>query len=75
MKLIDLIDRDKNGQITFEEYMSFIDLYIYYFDEKGSRIRKLDDLIKKLVEDIKNQDKITITDNKIVYPDGAVYEG
>jgi len=38
--MAEFIDKDKNGSISFEEYMAFIDDYIFCFDEKGSRIRK-----------------------------------
>ena len=44
-EVVKLIDKDGNGTIAFEEYMAFVDLYIAYFDEKGSRIKKMDELI------------------------------
>lgn len=72
-KLANFIDKDENGTISFEEYMSFIDDYIYWFDEKGSRIRKEEELIKRIEEDNKNSNQIIISGNKISYPDGTVY--
>ena len=48
---MNLIDKDKNGTIAFEEYMQFVDYYIAYFDEKGDKIRKIDELLKRVKDD------------------------
>ena len=38
--------------------MTFIDIYIAYFDEKGERIKKPEELLKRIKEDIANKDII-----------------
>jgi len=55
--------------------MAFIDFYIYYFDEKGSRIRKLEMLLHRIKEDNATLDTVKISERKIQYPDGTIYEG
>ncbi len=55
--------------------MDFVDKYIYYFDEKGSRIRKLDALLNKNTIEENKVDEVKISDRTIMYPDGSKYEG
>lgn len=55
--------------------MEFINKYNYYFDAKGSRIIKFDELwqcVKNLVEE---KVEIKVQGKKLTYPDGAIYEG
>ena len=54
------IDKDKSGVITFEEFMYFTDIYIAYFDKKGERILKFNELLQRLQEDEKGRNEVKI---------------
>lgn len=42
--IFDIIDKHKSENIDFEQYMTFINQFSYYFDAKASRIIKFDEL-------------------------------